>query len=316
MSVLIISNHDDFSIDPVIKWLTFFREDNLVINFNSLGGQTHLNWSISNEVDTFPFSNEKFKSNFKSAWFRSDTTKSNTASWSEKGYTKELKSLLLWEMETLKVSILASDGNTRWLSDYKSTQLDKLKVLRIAKNAKINIPETLVTTNKESLKSFLSKHGSVICKAAYENISHIKTTEGYLKQFVEEIDDQTVEALPDYFFPSFFQRKIPKEFDVRVFYLNGKCFSMAIFSKAVDYRADYSIHRNIPLKLPTLIEEQICSLMKYLELNTGSLDFVKNSEDGKFYFLEINPNGQFGMVSEPCNYYLEREIAKFLCHVE
>ncbi len=31
--------------------------------------------------------------------------------------------------------------------------------------------------------------------------------------------------------------------------------------------------------------------------------------EGKYVFLEINPEGQFGMVSHPCNYYLERELA-------
>jgi hypothetical protein len=29
-------------------------------------------------------------------------------------------------------------------------------------------------------------------------------------------------------------------------------------------------------------------------------------------FLEINPVGQFGMVSHPCNYYLEKRIAQNL----
>lgn len=31
-----------------------------------------------------------------------------------------------------------------------------------------------------------------------------------------------------------------------------------------------------------------------------------------FYFLEINPVGQFGMVSGPCNYKIEKLIAKYI----
>ena len=52
-------------------------------------------------------------------------------------------------------------------------------------------------------------------------------------------------------------------------------------------------------------------LMKSLNLDNGSIDFVKTN-DGKWVYLEINPVGQFGMVSEPCNYNLEREIAQEL----
>lgn len=54
--------------------------------------------------------------------------------------------------------------------------------------------------------------------------------------------------------------------------------------------------------------------MKTIGLDTGSLDFVYSS-DKKFYFLEVNPVGQFGMVSRPCNYNLELKVAQFLADV-
>lgn len=33
---------------------------------------------------------------------------------------------------------------------------------------------------------------------------------------------------------------------------------------------------------------------------------------GDYYFLEINPVGQFGMVSELCNYSLYEKFANFI----
>jgi hypothetical protein len=36
------------------------------------------------------------------------------------------------------------------------------------------------------------------------------------------------------------------------------------------------------------------------------------AKDSNYYFLEVNPEGQLGMVSLPCNYYLEKKIAKEL----
>ena len=36
------------------------------------------------------------------------------------------------------------------------------------------------------------------------------------------------------------------------------------------------------------------------------------SDKNELVFLEINPVGQFGMVSSPCNYYLEKKVASKL----
>ena len=47
-------------------------------------------------------------------------------------------------------------------------------------------------------------------------------------------------------------------------------------------------------------------------LKSGSIDMIY-STDNIYYFLEVNPVGQFYQVSFPANYYLEKEIAKTLC---
>ncbi len=315
MSILIISDFEDSSILTVEDWIKYYNNDYDIFNLNRLRDLQNLSLHINNDYCKFSCVDKEPVIMPKSIWFRSDTSTSSRE-WPINNFTKELTNKLFWEVETLKRSMFRANSNTRWLSNYESTQLDKLKVLSIAREIGLYIPDTVVTTSKQVLKDFSHKHDSIICKAAFENISYVKTTSGYLKNFVGIIDDCILESLPDSFFPSFFQKMIPKDFDVRVFYLNGKLYPMAIFSGSVDYRADYASHRNVPLKLPEFLENQIYNLMNRLSLNTGSLDFVKSSEDRKFYFLEVNPNGQFGMVSEPCNYYIEREIAKFLCHEE
>jgi D-alanine-D-alanine ligase-like ATP-grasp enzyme len=48
--------------------------------------------------------------------------------------------------------------------------------------------------------------------------------------------------------------------------------------------------------------------MRLTNLDCGSIDLIY-STDEKYYFLEVNPVGQFGMVSYPCNYQLEKKIA-------
>lgn len=51
--------------------------------------------------------------------------------------------------------------------------------------------------------------------------------------------------------------------------------------------------------------------MEAMELNTGSLDFIIDVND-RIIFLEVNSEGQFGMVDFPCNYGIHKRIAEIL----
>ena len=117
---------------------------------------------------------------------------------------------------------------------------------------------------------------------------------------------------------TFFQEYVEKRFEIRVFYLYGCFYSMAIFSQGnektrVDYRNyDYERpNRNVPINLPLTMEKKITSFMGEMKLNSGSLDFIYGI-DREFYFLEVNPIGQFDWLSKECNYYLDKQIAKEL----
>jgi len=81
----------------------------------------------------------------------------------------------------------------------------------------------------------------------------------------------------------------------------------------LDYRYydDDQPNRNIPYQLPESVEQSIKQFMKSKNLNCGSLDFMYGTDDN-YYFLEVNPVGQFGWVSTNCNYYLEKRIAERL----
>ena len=140
----------------------------------------------------------------------------------------------------------------------------------------------------------------------------------YMSLYTEEVSDSLLESLDEFFFPSYFQEKIEKKYELRVFYLEGEFYSMAIFSQndsqtKVDFRKYNKVkpNRNVPFKLPLTIESKLQNLLEHYRLNTASLDIVVD-KCGRYVFLEINPVGQFGMVSVPCNYYLEKKIAETL----
>lgn len=89
-------------------------------------------------------------------------------------------------------------------------------------------------------------------------------------------------------------------------------YTMAIFSQldpdsTLDFReVDVNgahPNRMAPYKLPRIVRLKIDKLMKKLKLESGSIDMIV-TPDNEYYFLEVNPVGQFNFVSELCNYYI------------
>jgi len=210
-----------------------------------------------------------------------------------------------------------------WLEDYviqtlefknhinkqSNCHVNKLLVLELAQTVGLDVPEFYLAENTDEvvLERTITKSitGNVILESLKENSDGI--------MYTNIINNREKKD----FFISFFQEKIEKDFEIRSFYLNGKIWSMAIFSQndeqtKTDFRK-YNIekpNRNVRYNLPKDIEQKIQLLMQSLDLNCGSLDFMKNGN--RYYFLEVNPIGQFGNVSSDCNYFLEKEIAQYL----
>lgn len=69
--------------------------------------------------------------------------------------------------------------------------------------------------------------------------------------------------------------------------------------------------RRVPYQLPQAVKEKLVLLMKKLELKTGSIDMIVDHQDN-YIFLEVNPVGQVGMTSVPCNFNLHKKIATWL----
>ena len=204
-----------------------------------------------------------------------------------------------------------------WLTRANEMGVNKLHVLRVAAEAGLEVPETLVTNRRATLEAFIREQGPVICKPVGEAGHFQVGGTGYV-MFTAEITPEVLAALPERFFPSLFQPRVEKRYELRVFYLAGRCWPMAIFSQGdPQTRGDFRKYnharpnRCVPYALPAEIEAAVVRTMEGLGLDTGSVDLIR-TVDGRHVFLEVNPIGQFGMVSDPCNYFLERRVAEHL----
>lgn len=195
--------------------------------------------------------------------------------------------------------------------------LNKLIVLQMAKEIGLKIPEFCVFNYREAAQSFFKSKSNLITKAISDGIYCFDTLEsqhGYFS-YTEKVSGQIIENIPEVVSPSFIQENIDKKFDLRVFVLEDKSYSMAIISQSdeqtkIDFRkySEERPTRNVPYILPSEISEKINILFKSLNLKTGSVDLIVDKSDD-YYFLEINPVGQFDILSKSCNYFLDKEIA-------
>lgn len=319
--VLIFSQTNDISTDDIQLWMHYYNIKHIRLNEYNL-------------VNSYNFSTESSELIFKKN--KVDLKKMNGFIYRRPGGTypvlptnKESAAayseyLIEYEYQAIQEYInqeIKSKKHLNSIFDYKH---QKLEYLKAAKELDIKVPEWIVTGDLEVIKAFIAKKKRIITKAL--NMPYFKipktgkfTEVAYSTNEVTSNDLHEIETagLSKNILPSFLQAYIDKKFEVRVFYSAGKFYSMAIFSQQsektkIDYR-NYDRdkpNRAVPFQVPRELEEKLLQLFKKFKLNSCSADLIY-STDNEFYFLEINPIGQFKWVSQNCNYYIEKEIAEY-----
>lgn len=195
-------------------------------------------------------------------------------------------------------------------------QINKLIVSDLAKKNGFLIPKQWMLDNVKDLEKSLILD-KALCTKSISGINIIDYGKTYKSLYTIKLNSKQMKMIKGtFFFPSLVQQYIEKKFEIRSFFFNDDVYSMAIFSQnneesKEDYRRNYhnSDIKTSLFKLPIKIKNNIIALMKELNLNSGSIDLIY-SKDKKFYFLEVNPTGQFSFLSEECNYNIENEIVK------
>lgn len=226
-------------------------------------------------------------------------------------------------MKTRSEQIKRCFHTKKCLGKFGVGNYNKIEFLEVCTALNIDVPKTLITRTKQHLLDFWKNcREEMITKSLafpFECVNYNESGEpdSYRMGYTVPVGKYELELLPDFFDLSIFQEKLDKLFEIRTIYLDGKLYSEAIFSQsrevaALDYRLGYdSGMRMCNYTLPETIEKQVRQLMKELDLNFGSLDIVV-TKDKRYVFLEVNPNGQYGAVSQTTNSNVDYEVAKFL----
>jgi len=317
--IFIFSSSYDLSTDLVIDWLNYYKYPFFRFNSEDIFDQAFkidlLNETIYFKGVIIPI--EKVKA----IWFRKIWITKTFQLFKE--HKLDFESHLRLHKEHLSVfkTLYYLLKKKEWLTNPNNSMLNKCSVILEAKSAGLNVPETHIVNSKRDVLEF-AKSNRYIIKSSNEPVSLFD--EGLYTMYTKSISEKLTDkfSLPEIISPSLVQEKIEKDYEIRTFFLREKFYSMAIFSQEntrtkEDFRdIDWSkSNRVVPYKLPTEIEKKTKRVMRMVGLNCGSIDYIKGV-DGKYYFLEINPVGQYGMVDFPCNYNLNKEIALELMRMD
>jgi hypothetical protein len=192
----------------------------------------------------------------------------------------------------------------------------KVEQLRRAMQYGFEVPRTLVTTNPDEVRAFYDMcKGQMIFKVLTDPfLGAPKVVEKYPNQPPPElretkttmITETELEMLDSVrLVPCLFQEYIPKHTELRVTVIGNDLFAAEIDSQAsestsVDWRNWNEDGFAIPYRkimLPTDIAERCLAFVRSYHLNFSAMDFIL-TPDGRYVFVENNPNGQFMWVEK------------------
>lgn len=186
----------------------------------------------------------------------------------------------------------------------------KVFQLKVAQEAGLVIPRTLVTNNPGQAQSFALAQG--YDKTVYKAFSATETDwreTRVLKQEEVELLDNVGYA------PVIFQEYIPAIYDLRITVIGDDVFPAAIYSQQtsykIDFRMDIANARIEAVTIPTDVKAKLLALMKTLGLVYGAVDF-RLTPDGQYVFLEINPAGQWLFIEMATRQPMTACLAKLL----
>ncbi len=180
----------------------------------------------------------------------------------------------------------------------------KLEQLTTAMTFGIKVPDTLVTQAPDELRAFYAKHnGRMIAKPlstgyverGKNKFDSLIYTNRVRPEDLCNLDDLSV-------CPTLFQEFVDKSYDVRITVIDSEMAAVALVAKESDGTQRCDIRRYNMLdvtyskiNLPDDVTRGISKLMANYRLRFAAIDMVVSSNND-WYFLEINPNGQWAWL--------------------
>lgn len=204
--------------------------------------------------------------------------------------------------------------NSKWINNpvdvYRAE--NKMFQLCIAKECGLKIPETYVSNTSDlEIRSESNYMVKSLDTALFYDFKNNKEMFTYSNVVLgEEIKKYDLGQAP-----VFVQELLEPKIDCRITYINGKMFPIKIMKGDQNIFGDWRFYKEqldyTPFELPFEIENSIKALMKRFNLNFGGIDLAIANND--YYFIEVNPTGEWGWLEVKTNQKISMAIKEELC---
>ncbi|CAH0284666.1 MvdC/MvdD family ATP grasp protein [Chryseobacterium sp. Bi04] len=225
---------------------------------------------------------------------------------------EDYEKIFLKEYGSLRNNLITILENIPWINpSEKERKIDgnKMFQLKIAQKNNLTIPKTIFSNDEGKITAFFHKYCNGKAIAKLHSVA-VKAMSGESQISTTIIEEDTLVNISDIAYcPMIFQPYIDKEYELRIIYVDGEFFTGKINnSENVDWRVAHESYFWSTYELPEDIKKNISSMMKEMGLYMGAIDMIKG-RDGSYYFLEVNPQGEWGMLQKELNFPIAQRIA-------
>jgi hypothetical protein len=189
--------------------------------------------------------------------------------------------------------------------------------LKVARDLGFIVPPTLMTNSPGDLLEFYRQHeGRIVSKQAAKGFLDVMGQT--FVRYTELVTTRDIaHAQSVRYCPMTFQAYVDKQLEIRATVVGDRVFTAEIHSQTTNHtrydwrRYDHGQTPHFAHSLPSQIELQCVQLVKKLGLCYGAIDMVL-TPDGRYVFLEINPNGQYLWLEDEAELPISESICDFL----
>ncbi len=313
--LLVTHSADYYCIDLVAEHLRRAGYDSVRLNSDQLHTHYRLNWHFGNHQNGFSLQVGK-------KWI---TEKNIAAVWTRKllfappdeSIDAAYRSVVAGENNEINRSFLVRLSAFPSLDPYFAAELAESKPLqqKAAVECGLCIPASIITNSLREARAFMhDKQKKYITKLLRPTSWSMDGGENFFYTSFIKKSDLTAAHLSVH--PVQVQEFIPKQYELRVAYVGGQCFTgkLTVGEFEADWRIPGRVGHWDAYKLPSALEKKLQRFMKKMGLNFGAIDLVRGT-DGEYYFLEVNPVGEWGMLEKFLGLPISEAIAQHLIKI-
>jgi glutathione synthase/RimK-type ligase-like ATP-grasp enzyme len=312
--LLLTHSHDFYCIDLVADHLRKQGYDSVRMNTDHFPGKYGFTWNFANERKGFTLTIGK----------KTITSEQVAAVWIRKALfpppdetiDPAYRHVVANENSEIVRSFLTHLGSYPSLDPYDLLDRAESKPLQqnYAIECGITIPPSIIGNSLKEAKAFMQKGKTYITKL----LRPIGWSMGGDSNFFYTSFIKKSDLAADHFaaHPVLIQEFVPKKYELRVAYVGGEFFAgkLAVEEFEVDWRIPGKNGEWSAYKLPAAECKKLHRMMKMLGLNFGAIDIIRGT-DNKYYFLEVNPIGEWGMLEKFTGLPISEAIAKHLIKI-